>query len=177
VYGPSTDVWALGVIGFERLYGIPDPPTVPTPRRKEKEVQPDQWHHWIDTWARSLLDKLEDEDCDPTVEILLGMIETRPKRRWPADRCLRKGFENGLFRRRAADGLVVNARDPTEAASEAVERDEEARTPTAALPPQTQAGIYPGATIILESLWGSGEAATSPSSRIEGPHSGPLTPA
>jgi len=135
-YGPSIDVWALGVIGFEWLYGVPDLPTIPMPRRKETEVKPDHWHHWIDAWADLLLSKLDDQDSDSTVEILLGMIETRPKRRWPADRCLQKGFENGLFRRRAADGLVVNARDPIEAASEAVEEDEQARTPTATLPPQ-----------------------------------------
>jgi serine/threonine protein kinase len=39
-YRPSMDIWALGVIAFEWLYGIPDPPTVPTPR-KEKKVRLD----------------------------------------------------------------------------------------------------------------------------------------
>jgi len=188
-YGPLTDIWALGIIGLEWLYGIPDTPTCPRPRRKEKEVQPHQWRHWINIWACSLLDKLEDLDNDSTVEILLGMIETDPKRRWLANTCLQKGFETGLFRRRAADGLVVNACDPTEAASEVLERDRGVRTPTVAFP--TPAGIQSEATIILGSLWGGenksrryystgkpvGQPANLTPSRIEGPPSIPLTPA
>ncbi|KAF7507544.1 hypothetical protein GJ744_010335 [Endocarpon pusillum] len=100
------DIWALGVIVFEWLYGIPDPPIVPAPRKKEKEVQPDRWYEWIDTWSQWLLNKLDNEDDDPAVEILLGMIEVLPEKRWPTDRCLGRGFQNGLFKRRAADGLL-----------------------------------------------------------------------
>jgi hypothetical protein len=59
------------------------------------------------------------------------MIEVLPEKRWPTDRCLGRGFQNGLFGRRAADDLVVNA---TEAALQAEEGDDEARTPRVASP-------------------------------------------
>jgi serine/threonine protein kinase len=181
-YRPSMDVWALGVIAFEWLYGIPDPPTAPTPRNKEKEIRLNQWYGWIDTWSQRLLNRLDDQDDDPAVEILLGMIECLPEKRWPANRCLGRGFQNGLFRRRAADDLVVNARDLNEAASQAEERDNEAITPrvaspNVASPHRTQAGIDPEATIILSNLLGGKGTANSPSASIEGSPSGLPTPA
>ena len=180
-YRPSMDIWALGVIAFEWLYGIPDPPTVPTPRKNEKEVRLDQWYDWIDTWSRWLLNKLDDEDDDPAVEMLLGMIEVLPQNRWLTDRCLEWGFQNGLFRRRAADGLVVNARDPGPAL-QAEEGDDEPRTPRVASPTvvpaqRTQAGIDPEATIILGNMSGSGGTANLPLVSIEGSPFGPPTPA
>ena len=142
-YGSLTDVWALGVIGFEWLYDIPDPPTVPRPRRNEKKVQPHQWRKWIDKWACSLRHKLEDQDNDLMMEILLHMIEIHPKVRWRADQCLRRGFENNLFKRRVADGLVVNPLDQTEAVSRVVKRDEEARTPAGGITTaNSQPSIY-----------------------------------
>lgn len=178
-YRPSMDVWALGVIAFEWLYDIPDPPTIPTPRNKEKKIRPDQWYNWIDTWTQWLLNKLEDEDDDPTMEILRGMIEVLPEERWPIDRCLARGFQNGLFRRRAADGLVVNARDATEATLQAEEGDDAARTPRVASSAvdSKRAGIDPEATIILGNKWGGGGTAILLSASIQGSPSGSPTPA
>lgn len=79
--GPSVDIWALGVIAFEWLYGIPDCPTVPTPRTIEKGSSAEQWYEWIDTWSEWLLHKLDDEEDDhgPVVKILLGMLEVLPR--------------------------------------------------------------------------------------------------
>lgn len=57
------------------------------------------------------------------------MIEKNPEIRWPADRCLSKKSENGLFKR-TADGLIVNARDLPEDASEFAKRDNEIGIPT-----------------------------------------------
>ena len=123
-YKPFIDIWALGVIDFEWLYDISDFSTIPTPRENEKEVQSHQWHQWVDTWACSLLDKLKNEDKDLTIEILLNMIEKNLKIKWPADRCLRKKFENGLFER-TADGLIVNARDIIKDASKFAKKNNE----------------------------------------------------
>ena len=134
-YKPSVDIWALGVMSLEWLYGIPDPSNVPT-SKEEEEVQPHQWRQWVNAWAGSLIDILEGGDNDLTREVIFGMIERRSKIRWSANRCLSKGFENGLFRRRTADGLIVNASDPTEADPEIVESDKRARTSRAALPQQ-----------------------------------------
>ena len=140
-----------------------------------------QWYERINTWSEWLLKKLKNE-YDAAVEILLHMIEIKPRRRWSADRCLDQGFENGLFRRRAADDLVVNVHDPDEATSQAEEGDDGTMTPIVASPSdvrssqRAQAGIDPEAAIILGNLWEGTGAANSPSARIEGSPSGPSTP-
>ena len=150
-YDCSIDVWATGVIFFEWLYGIPQPPTAPEARNQNEKV----WYTWVDTWCRGLLNKLRNEEDDAAVEILLRMLEIKPKRRWSADRCLDRGFENGLFRRRAADDLVVGARDHDEAALQTEEGGDGAKTPTVASPPnlgsfwRTQVGIDAETTIVL----------------------------
>ena len=172
-YDSSIDVWATGVILLEWLYGIPQPPSVPKPRNRNEKVSDGQWYEWIETWCQWLLKKLEDED-DAAVEILLHMIEIKPRRRWSADRCLDRGFENGLFKRRAADDLVVSVHDPNEAALQAEEGGDGTKTPTVASPldgessQRAQAGIDPEATIILGNLWEGAGAANSPSASIEG---------
>jgi hypothetical protein len=107
------------------------------------------------------------------------MIEIEPRRRWSADRCLDRGFDNGLFRRRAADDLVVGAHDPDEAAWQAEKGGDGTKTPTVASPSteesfqRAQTGIDPEATIILRDLWKGVGAANSPSASIEGSPSGP----
>lgn len=154
-YGPSVDIWSLGVIILENIYGIPDTPKVPTPNRGEKFVRADMWHQWITSWAHQLLRKLEDEEDGPLIDILSNMIKVKARERWPASGCLRRGLQNGLFRRREADGLIVNARDLADMVRE--ESDEEkARKPTAASPQQehsTERRVDPNETIVEETLW------------------------
>lgn len=171
-YDSSIDVWATGVIILEWLYDIPQPPTVPKHRTKNEKVSNSQWYKWINTWCQWLLNKLENED-DAAAEILLHMIEIEPKRRWSADQCLDRGFENGLFRRRTADNLVVSVHDPDEVALQAHEGSDGTKTPTTASPlalgssQRGQAGIDPEATIILENLWegaGAGNLTGPPTS-------------
>ena len=177
-YDSSVDVWATGVIFFEWLYGIPQPPTVPEPRNKNKKVSNDQWYGWIDTWSSWLLNKLENEEEDAAVQIILHMIEIKPRRRWSADRCLDRGFESGLFRRRAADDLVVNVHDPDEAALQAEEGGDGTKTPTAMGPSQpAQAGIDAEATSILENLCEVTRAKNPPSALGADSRSGlPIAP-
>lgn len=168
-YDSSIDVWATGVIFFEWLYGIPQLPTTPEPRNENERVSNDEWYNWINAWCGRLLDKLENEEDDAFVGILLRMIKIKPKRRWSADRCLDLGFDDGLFKRRAADSLVVGARDPDEAAWQAEEGGDRTKTPTVACLSTegsaqcAQTGIDPEASIILESLWKGSRAANSPS--------------
>lgn len=57
-HGPLADVWSLGVIVFEWIYGIPEHPNVPKPK-KEESVSPKEYYRWIETWSTRLLDKLD----------------------------------------------------------------------------------------------------------------------
>jgi serine/threonine protein kinase len=91
-YDSSIDVWATGVVFFEWPYGIPEPPAAPKPRNENEKVSNHEWRNWIKTWCQRLLDKLKNDEDDALVEILLRMIETKPRRRWSADRCLDRGW-------------------------------------------------------------------------------------
>lgn len=110
-HGPLVDIWSLGIIVFEWIYGIPDPPDTPKPKKKNKEISVQTYRDWIDIWAKLLLNKLEDQENDMVIHILVNMIEIKIRKRWSASRCLMQGFKNGLFKRRMADGLVVCASD------------------------------------------------------------------
>ena len=111
-YGPSVDIFSLGVMVYEWIYGLPEPPNAPAWRKKNKEVTDEQWHTWLDTWVGLLLDKLEDEEDDSAIQILVCMVETKVTSRWSATKCLAQGFKSRLFKRRVADGLIECASDP-----------------------------------------------------------------
>ncbi|KAL9118861.1 MAG: hypothetical protein Q9187_004583 [Circinaria calcarea] len=152
-HGPPADIWSLGVIVLEWIYNIPTPPDAPTPKKKGEQVAPEMWRRWVKAWLKELLDKLDDEDDGQVVEILHHMIEPKNEKRWHAIECLMLGFKNGLFKRRAADSLVVCARDQEELDLPTEQEDDGTRTPTRTLlPQQTQAGIDPDATTILENM-------------------------
>ncbi|KAL8881872.1 MAG: hypothetical protein Q9198_001015 [Flavoplaca austrocitrina] len=57
-------------------------------------------------------DKLEDEEGDPAIQILVCMIETKVTSRWSTNKCLAQGFKSRLFKRMVADDLVGCASDP-----------------------------------------------------------------
>jgi serine/threonine protein kinase len=156
----QVDVWSLGVIILEWIYGIPTPPPTPKPERKgtERRNLQKEWYDWLDTWCTMLLKKLNDEDDGLVVEILHQMIKFMPDERWLSLRCLARGFENGLFRRRAADGLVACAISLDDPVLPPNEGDDGIRTLTAAT---SSAGIDPEATIILGNLWVGGGSGTS----------------
>ena len=62
------------------------------------------------------------------------MLKKTLKKRWPADRCLDKGFDNGLFMRRDADDLVVGVYDASLAAFAAEGVCDEKRMPIVGSP-------------------------------------------
>lgn len=163
-HGPPVDVWSLGVIVLEWIYGVPAAPAVPAPKRKGTEVPPQKWYEWVQTWSKKLLRKLNDEDDGQVIEILFGMMEVEVMKRWRAKQCLAQGFKNGLFKRRVADGLVVCSRDPDELALPADGDDDGTKTPIAVPSP---ANIDPKATDVLGNMWG-GESVNSPLAIIDG---------
>jgi len=110
-YGPLADIFSLGLMVYEWIYGLPNLPNAPAPRKKNEKVSSEQWYTWLKKWVRLLLDKLEDAEDHPTIQILFGMVETKVTSRWSATKCLAQGFKSGLFKRRLADGLIGCASD------------------------------------------------------------------
>ncbi|KAK0970908.1 hypothetical protein LTR54_017890 [Friedmanniomyces endolithicus] len=145
-HGPLVDVWSLGVMVYEWLYSVVDPPDPPQRRGETEEVS---WFAWFDLWVDLLLTKLEDEDDDRAILILNCIIETKVPSRWPASRCLMQGFDSGLFERRRVDGLIVYAGERHDS------QDTGARTPIAA-PSLSPSSLFEksAVTIIKENLWG-----------------------
>lgn len=158
-HGPLADVWSLGVIVFEWIYGIPPPPTTPTAKRNEKSVPEKRYRGWIDMWADLLRRKLADQEEDQVVELLTHMIEWEVSERWYANGCLAQGFTYGLFKRRVADGLVVCAsgQDANLPRAERTGDGTKASTATS----MSSAGNDPEATFILGKMWGGGSANSS----------------
>lgn len=106
-HGPPADVWSLGVMALEWLHGIPVVPVRPAPRPAQKNVSRNQWRDWAGTWADMLVTHLEDQEEGLDVDLLRGMLVIDQARRLTAHKGLMMGFKNGLFKRRAVDGLVV----------------------------------------------------------------------
>ncbi|KAL9042525.1 MAG: hypothetical protein Q9214_003752 [Letrouitia sp. 1 TL-2023] len=142
----QVDIWLLGVIIFEWIYGIPDYPDVPRPEKKEEEVSPRKWYAWVDRWAELLLNKLNDQESDQVIRILVHMIETDVRKRWSANRCLGQGFKSGLFKRRVADGLVACASDEDDLDLPAEEGGDGTKTPIAALSPTSEPSAFVSST-------------------------------
>ena len=99
-------------MALEWTYGVPTAPNLPIPKRRAIRVTDEQWDDWGNIWFKRLLKKLLEEEDDHLTEILLHMLDLNESRRWRAKRCLNRGSQNGLFRRRAIDGLVVCGDDP-----------------------------------------------------------------
>lgn len=105
-YGLSVDIWSTGVVMLEFIHSLPKIPEI------EPNTGISALQEWSQTWSRRLLEKLDDsdEDDDKVVDILLHMIKIDPKERFSAEECLKKGRDNGLFRK-LLEGYTANVYD------------------------------------------------------------------
>ena len=168
---PPVDVRSLGIIVFEWIYGIPNSPDVSKPKNENEEVSAQKLYNWVDAWAELLINKLEDQENDQVIQILVWMIKVKVRKRWPVGRCLAQGSKSGLFKRRLADGLVVCASDLDDLDLPVEEEDDGTKTPTVASAPGSEqswfaalmssAGGDPKTTIILGNMWGGEASANS----------------
>ena len=171
-YGLEVDIWSAGVIMLEWMYNLPDSPLLPVPKRKGQQVTERQWRRWVDLWTTLLLEKLNDQEEDDLVaQILLGMIEPEPKKRWSADQCLKHGLQSGLFKM-VTESRIVGSNDPDRQDNDEKEKEKEdkgdegtktpiARSPIASFSATrllqiTEATRNVEKTVLEGGLWGGG---------------------
>ena len=92
-YTASIDLWSLGVIVFQYVYGFPE-----AARQKRRQHKRSKMEEWGLTWCRRIVDKANDWDSEDLIDLLVtGMLRLGPEERLSADACLAKGYELGLF--------------------------------------------------------------------------------
>ncbi|KAI9680581.1 MAG: hypothetical protein M1817_004021 [Caeruleum heppii] len=107
-YGPKADVWSLGVMMLQLMFGLPDIPDLP------RHPSHDFLRKWVERWSMSLQKEFANysEKNNMLMDILRNMIMVDPQQRFTADQCLQNGLKNGLFGRHR-DGQIC-VRDDTE---------------------------------------------------------------
>ena len=102
-YGPKADIWSLGVMMLNLIFGLPDSPVLPPSHNN------DDLRKWAGEWSERLCRQLHNLADGNTLltDILLDMIKIDPEERFTADDCLQSGLENGLFRRNLYDQIVL----------------------------------------------------------------------
>lgn len=102
-YGPKADMWSLGVMMLQLMFGLPHIPSLPSHGNHEK------FQEWVDHWSR----KLRSEFYSLTgknaqmASILIDLIQIDPEKRFTADQCLQRGLDINLFRRNEESQIVL----------------------------------------------------------------------
>ena len=126
-YTTAVDIWSLGVIVLEYVYGLPRQQL--QARAKEEAA--------IRTrglaWCRLVVQYVEDWDPDALIDLLTtAMLRMEPRERLPAGACLTKACELGLFDDLSA-GSGGTTTTPRTAPASGAQNEEETPTVTAGL--------------------------------------------
>lgn len=98
-YTASVDLWSLGVIILQYMYGLPEAPRQRRGQHKDLLVQ-----GWGVAWCRRVVDHANDWDPDDLIDLLTtGMLRIIPEERLSASACLTKGCDVGLFDSHSVD--------------------------------------------------------------------------
>ncbi|KAL8801322.1 MAG: hypothetical protein Q9182_004528 [Xanthomendoza sp. 2 TL-2023] len=90
-YTVLIDMWSVGVITFQYVYGLP-------PANSQKHDQHMQLEELGLIWCRRVVDQANDWDSDDLIDLLTsGLLRIEPEERLCADACLARGFDLGLF--------------------------------------------------------------------------------
>lgn len=94
-YRSEVDIWSLGVVVLELVYGLPG--AAPNPGKKAKQESNSSCEDWCDeivTWANDW----DYEDGDPMMEILVQqMLKVTVRERATATECLKTGEDLELW--------------------------------------------------------------------------------
>ncbi|KAL9124385.1 MAG: hypothetical protein Q9217_006279 [Psora testacea] len=121
-YTTAVDIWSLGVIVLEYMYGLP---TQHLQARINGEAALRERGL---AWCRRLIEHVNDWDSDPLIDLLItGMLRMKAQERLSARTCLTRAYELGLFNELSISSGGATPTQPTTLASE-VRNEEE--TPT-----------------------------------------------
>ena len=139
-YTASVDLWPLGVIIVQYMYGLPRAPKQRCGQHKNSLSILEEWGL---AWCGRVVDHANDWDSDALIDLLTtGMLRMRPEERLSAGACLTKGCDLGLFDHHSVD--VGNA------------------TPTRQTALQGEiSGDDGSTTILLGALWHTEEESTN----------------
>ena len=91
-YTAAVDIWSLGVIGLQFLYGVPKAPVL---KRRQKQTD------WMLEWCRSIIAYAGQrmlESSSPLLGLIVsGMLHEEATRRLSAGACLTQGYDLCLF--------------------------------------------------------------------------------
>ena len=100
-YTASVDLWSLGVIILQYMYGLPKAPRQRGGRHRNSLSVLGEWGL---AWCHRIVDQANDWDSDDLIDLLtIGMLRMKPEERLSADTCLMKGYDLKLFDGRSLD--------------------------------------------------------------------------
>ena len=94
-YTASVDLWSIGVIILQYMYGLP---RAPRQRRRQHKNSAAMLEEWGLAWCHRVVDHANDWDSDDLIDLLTtGMLRMRPEEQLSAGACFTKGCDLGLF--------------------------------------------------------------------------------
>ena len=94
-YTASVDLWSLGVIILQYMYGLPKAPRQRGGRHKNSLSVLGEWGL---AWCHRIVDQANDWDSDDLIDLLtIGMLRMKPEERLSAGAYLMKGYDLKLF--------------------------------------------------------------------------------
>ena len=82
-YTKAVDIWAMGVLGYQFIQGLPAPP---------ENLDFNKWpKEWSKKWSKKIRHAIEHSSCqsdDPAISLLKSMLEPNPVDRPSAKACL-----------------------------------------------------------------------------------------
>ena len=129
----SVDLWSLGVIILQYLYGLPSEP------RQRHQNQLLKLNEWGLAWCRRVINHANVWDSDKLITLLTtGMLRMKPEERLSAGACLTKGCSLQLFDSHPLDSGNVTPKWRMAGHGDSGDDDDDGST-----------------TILLGALWGT----------------------
>ena len=126
-YTSAVDVWSLGVIVLEYVYGFP------VPDQRKRKRGPDGLRERGLARCGCLVKFVEDWDSDPLLDLVShGMLRMEASERLSASACLIQGFNSGLFNESftGRQGATPMKSEGSEEGDESYDEDDEASVDT-----------------------------------------------